>query len=76
MKEITENNQEDMYSLLTAGNEKKNEEFNKLFHNYLQLLEASLCISYEISKVAEENNDIHLKILSEGFDNIIQKSMI
>ena len=73
MIDVTENNKESLSDVLHQGNTISDKDLNNLCWCFLELLEASLTIQWELHKYAEGNASMHLKILSEGFDNITKQ---
>ena len=73
MIDITENKPESISEMITQENKINEKDLNNLCYYFLELLEASLTIQWEIHKYAEGNGSMHLKILSEGFDNITKQ---
>ena len=73
MIDITKEPQESISELMVQENTINEKDLNNLCWCFLELLEASLCIQYELCKYAEHNGSMNLKILSEGFDNIIKQ---
>lgn len=74
MIDITKEPQESISELMVQENKIDDKDLNNLCYCFLELLEASLTIQYELCKYAEGNGSMHLKILSEGFDNIIKQT--
>lgn len=72
--DVTENNTEYLTDMLNPVNEVSDEDLNNLCYWFNELLEASLFIQWEIHKIAEHQDSMQLKILSEGFDNIITQT--
>ena len=73
MIDITENKQESISEMIVQENKINEKDLNNLRYCFLELLEASLTIQWELHKYAEDNGSMHLQILSEGFDNIIKQ---
>ena len=71
MIDTTENNQESISDMLTKGNKINDEDLNNLCYIFQELLEASLCIQYEIEKEAKHQGNMHLQIYTKGFESII-----
>ena len=67
------NNQEYLSDILNQGNTISNTDLNNLCYIFLELLEASLCIQWQIQKEAEHQDNMHLRIYAEGFDNITKQ---
>lgn len=74
MIDINENKQESISEMMIQGNKITDEDLNNLCYSFLELLEASLCIQYQIEKTAQQTKEMHLQILAEGFENIIRKN--
>jgi hypothetical protein len=73
MIDITERNEEGLSDILCQGDTIDSEDLNNLCYWFSELLEASLTIQWKMHEVAEHNGSMELKILSEGFDNIIKQ---
>ena len=73
MIDITENKQESISEMIVQENKINEKDLNNLCYCFLELLEASLTIQWELHKYAEGNDSMQLKILSEGFDNITKQ---
>ena len=73
MIDITKEPKESISELMVQGNKIDDKDLNNLCWCFLELLEASLTIQWELHKYAEDNGSMNLKILSEGFDNIIKQ---
>ena len=68
---ITETKQDSISDMLHQGNNITNEDLNNLCYIFQELLEASLCIQYEIEKEAKNQGNMHLQIYTKGFERII-----
>ena len=69
-----ENNQESISDMLTEGKQINDKDLNNLCYIFNELIEASLCIQYQLQQHAEQTDDMNLKLLAEGFDNIINQN--
>lgn len=74
MIDIEDNKKESISELMQQGKTISDQDLNNLCYCFLELLEASLCIQYEICKVAEQQDNMYLKIIAEGFDNITKQT--
>ena len=73
MIDISKEPQESISEMMQQENTINEKDLNNLCYCFLELLEASLTIQWEIHKYAEGNGSMHLKILSEGFDKITKQ---
>lgn len=73
MINVTENNEESIFNSLHQGNQINEQDLNNLCYTFLELLEASLTIQYEIEKQAEQTGNMNLTLYSKGFDQIIKQ---
>lgn len=69
--DMNETNNKSLSDMLHQGNNINNTDLNNLCYIFNELLEASLCIQWQLQSHAEHTNDMNLKISAEGFDNII-----
>ena len=60
--------------MLTQGNTISEIDLNNLCYIFNELLEASLCIQWQLQQHSEQTDDMNLKLLAEGFDNIINQN--
>ena len=60
--------------MLTQGNTISEIDLNNLCYIFNELLEASLCIQWQLQQHSEQTDDMNLKLLAEGFDNIITQN--
>lgn len=60
--------------MLTQGNTISEIDLNNLCYIFNELLEASLCIQWQIQQHSEQTDDMNLKLFAEGFDNIINQN--
>ena len=73
MIDINEQKEESIFDTLHQGKQISDEDLNNLCYIFNELLEASLCIQYEVEQEAEHQDNMNLKIYSKGFDNIIKE---
>ena len=73
MIDVTTNKQESISDMLQQENTINTKDLNNLCYIIQELFDASWFIQDELFKEAEQTSDMHLKIISEGFDNILQK---
>ena len=73
MINITETNEKGLSDILCQANTISDTDLNNLCYWFSELLEASLCIQWELYKIAEHHGSMRMKILSEGFDNVIKE---
>lgn len=71
---MNETNDKSISDMLTEGKQISDKDLNNLCYIFNELVEASLCIQYTLQHHSEQTDDMNLKILAEGFDNIITQN--
>ena len=70
---MNETNDKSISDMVAQGNTINDTDLNNLCYIFNELLEASLCIQWQIQQHSEQTDDMNLKLYAEGFDMIINQ---
>ena len=71
--DIMQSNKESISDMMQQGNTINDTDLNNLCYIFNELMEASLCIQWQIQQHSEQTDDMNLKLYAEGFDMIINQ---